>query len=80
MKITYDKTKRLQTLQLRSLDFEDAWKVFEGTCFDFEDERFDYGETRMITVGYLEQLMVLLVWTQRGYYRKIISLWWKNEK
>lgn len=80
MKITYDKQKRLYTIKDRSLYFEDAAKVFEGPVFEFEDERFDYGETRMVTVGYLVGRMVMIVWTKRGDARHIISMRKTNEK
>lgn len=80
MKITYDKTKRLHTLKERNLDFEDAAIVFDGPVFEFEDLRFDYGEKRMVTVGYLLGRMVMIIWTDRGNARHIISMRKTNDK
>lgn len=74
MIITYDPKKRLETLENRRLDFEDAAKVFAGKHFQMEDDRRDYGETRWISVGRLNRQLVVVVWTVRGNARRIISM------
>jgi len=74
MKITFDPAKRAWTLAERNLDFEVATTVFDGPCINWIDRRFDYGEDRVVTVGYLGQRMIVLVWTQRGNVRHIISI------
>ena len=53
MKITFDPAKRASTLKDRSLDFADAEEVFAGQALNIPDDRRDYGETRIITVGFL---------------------------
>jgi uncharacterized DUF497 family protein len=60
VKITYDPDKRAKTLQERGLDFADAPLVFAGKSIDVEDRRFDYGETRNQTVGFLAGRMVMV--------------------
>jgi uncharacterized DUF497 family protein len=72
--IEYDPAKREETLKNRGLDFEDAPKILGGTYLQMEDDRADYGETRWLVVGRLNQIMVALVWTQRGEARRIISM------
>jgi uncharacterized DUF497 family protein len=74
MKISFDPAKRERTLRERQLDFMDAEQVFSDVRIDQEDDRFDYGELRTITVGYLRQRMVVLVWTLRGSARHVISM------
>ena len=74
MIITYDPKKRLETLENRRLDFEDAAKVLAGKHFQMEDDRRDYGETRWISVGRLNRQLVVVVWTVRGNARRIISM------
>jgi len=74
MRITYDPEKRCTTLKERDLDFEEAPEVFSGPVFEQIDSRFEYGETRHITVGFLRGRMVVLVWTQREEVRHIISM------
>lgn len=74
MKITFDPPKRAVTLADRGLDFNDAAEVFLGDTLDFPDDRRDYGELRMITVGHLRNRMVVIVWTPRGSARHVISM------
>ena len=80
MKISFDPAKREATLQDRGLDFKDATEVFAGKTLDYEDTRFEYPETRMITAGQLRGRLVILVWTQRGETRHIISMRKANER
>jgi hypothetical protein len=74
MKITCDPAKRATTLVERGLDFEDAVEVFRGDTLEFPDDRRDYGETRIVTVGHLRGRMVIVVWTPRGGARHVISM------
>jgi uncharacterized DUF497 family protein len=80
MKITFDPLKRAATLQHRSLDFADASAVFAGSTLDFMDDRQDYGETRIQTIGYLGARMVMVVWTLRGDARRILSMRYCNDR
>jgi uncharacterized DUF497 family protein len=80
MKITCDPNKREITMNDRGIDFADAALVFSGTTLDFQDDRKDYGETRIITVGYLQSRMMIVVWTPRGDTRHIISMRKANER
>jgi uncharacterized DUF497 family protein len=72
--ITFDPAKRDKTLRERAVDFRDAEHVFAGLTLDYEDVREDYGETRIITIGFLAGRMVMVVWTSRGSDRHIISM------
>jgi len=80
MKITFDPAKSARTLQERGLDFADAEEVFAGLTLDFEDDRFDYGEVRIITVGHLQGRMVIVVWTPRNDARHVISMRKANDR
>lgn len=79
-RITFDPAKRDTTLDDRGLAFEDAATVFEGQTLDMIDDRFDYREKRIITVGHLAERMVVVVWTPRGGDRHIISMRKANER
>lgn len=59
---------------------EDAALVSEGDTLDVIDNRFDYGEERVITVGHLDGRLVVVVWTERGDARHIISMRKANER
>ena len=74
VRITFDPGKRDLTLKHRGLDFARAGEVFAGSTITVPDERFDYGESRFITAGYLGDRMVVIVWTARGESRHIISM------
>jgi uncharacterized DUF497 family protein len=63
------------TMRERGLDLQlDAPKVFAGRTANRTDDRFDYGEVRTITAGWLDGRMVNVVWTQRGAARHVISM------
>ena len=74
MKIEYDEAKRQITLERRGLDFADSPKTFAGDHFDVADERFQYGEDRWLTFGWLDGLAVPIAWTPRCSRRRIISM------
>jgi hypothetical protein len=80
MKVTFDPAKRDRTLRERGLDFADAAEVFAGSTLDGSDNRRDYGEPRVITVGFLRGRMVVVVWTPRGEARHIISMRKANDR
>ena len=74
MKITFDPAKRELTLRHRGLDFARAEEMFSGRIATMVDARFDYGETRFISASHLDDRLVVMVWTQRGEARHIISM------
>jgi uncharacterized protein len=81
MKTTFDPAKRDWTLAHRGLDLAvDAEKVFSGDTVTMIDDRFDYGEVRRISAGFLESRMVVIVWTQRGTSRHVISMRYCHDK
>lgn len=80
MEISFDPEKREWTLRERGVDFADAAAVFAGSTFDEPDDRYDYGETRIVTAGFLHRRMVVIVWTQRGNARHIISMRKANDR
>ncbi|MCP9837273.1 BrnT family toxin [Cyanobium sp. N.Huapi 1H5] len=72
--IRFDPLKRLRTLEQRGLDFLDAERVFAGPTLEFEDRRRDYGEVRTVCLGLLEGRMVVIIYTQRSFFRQVISM------
>jgi uncharacterized protein len=63
IRIAFDPAKRDLTLKHRGLDFAQAGEVFAGRTITVADDRFDYGEARFITAGYLGDRKVVIVWT-----------------
>ena len=74
MRITCDPTRRASTLAERGLDMRRAKEVFAGLHLTRSDDRYDYGEPRFVTVGWLDERLVVFVWTPRGTARRIISM------
>lgn len=74
VEISYDPAKRLATIHKRGVDFDEAIEVFSGPTFDEIDDRFDYGELRIRTMGFWKARMVAVVWTPRDGRRHIISM------
>ena len=44
------------------------------------DDRFDYGEVGRISAGFLDGRMVVIVWTERGTSRHIVSMRYCHDK
>jgi uncharacterized protein len=78
--ITFDPAKRDWSLKERGLDFLDAAEVFAGPALWFPDERFDYGEARLVTIGFLRGRMVVVCWTPRRGDQHVFSMRKANAK
>jgi uncharacterized protein len=74
IKITFDPAKRDWTLRVRGLDFAAAAEVFAAPTLDAVDDRRDYGELRMITVGHLRRRMLVICCTPREGARHVFSM------
>jgi hypothetical protein len=54
MQYVWDPQKRRSNLVKHGFDFAEAEIVFEGPTFTYEDDRYDYGEQRWVTLGFLK--------------------------
>jgi uncharacterized DUF497 family protein len=73
MRFTWRESKRKTNLKDHSLDFVDAAQVFDGPTYTFEDDRFAYGEQRLVTLGLLQGIPVSIVHTETEDEIHIIS-------
>ena len=80
MAVTFDPRKRAATLAERGLDFKDAELVFDGTTFEVEDTRRNYGEARIICFGVLRGRIVVVGYTPRGADRHVFSMRKANDR
>ena len=71
----WDETKRRENLDAHGVDFGDAALIFEHPVIEAEDERSDYGETRIRALGHVDDDYFLVVYTWRGENRRLISAW-----
>jgi len=74
MEFEWDEDKNRQNIAKHGVSFKDAIKIFEGFTFDVDDDRFDYGEERTISIGMAGNVAVLVVvHTDRDDICRIIS-------
>jgi uncharacterized DUF497 family protein len=73
MRFTWDKRKCAQNIRTHGFDFRDTVKVFAGSTFTFEDDRFAYGEQRFVTLGFLGSTAVSIVHTETTHHIHVIS-------
>jgi len=73
MRFSWSEAKRQSNLGDHGLDFVDAPPVFDGVTYTFEDDRFDYGEQRFVTLGLLDGMVVSIVHTESPRIIRIIS-------
>lgn len=74
MNIEWDEKKRQINLHKHGIDFIRIEAVFEGETFTIKDDRYDYGEIRFVTFGFLEGRVVAVVHTDNFQSRRIISV------
>ena len=64
---------RRSLLRDHKLDFLDAPQVFAGPTVTYEDDRFAYGEQRLLTLGFLNGVAVSIVHTETTEMIRVIS-------
>lgn len=75
MRYSFDPAKRAANLKKHGLDLADARQVVEsGRTVTFEDRRFDYGEERFVTLGPLDDHLVVIVTAETEDHIRIISM------
>ena len=74
MKYDWDEAKNRKNIAKHGLRFEDAEQVFAGPCITFEDDRFAYGEERLITLGLLAGRLVVIAHAPRDDGTRIIPM------
>jgi uncharacterized protein len=74
MQYEWDEAKNRKNFAKHGLSFEDAEQVLSGPCITFEDDRFDYGEERLVTLGLLAGRLVVIAHAPRDEGTRIISM------
>jgi uncharacterized DUF497 family protein len=78
--LEWDECKSLSNLEKHNLDFNAAHEIFNDFCLEQNDNRKPYGETRYILIGMYHGREAVMVYTQRGHKKRIISLRKANER
>jgi len=71
----WDEDKRQATIEDRGVDFLYAALIFEENTLTRKDDREDYGETRFISLGLIDDVPYIVVHTKRGENIRLISAW-----
>jgi hypothetical protein len=74
MLFEWDEAKRRSNIQKHGIDFVGIESVFVGTTVTILDDRFDYGESRFITLGLLSGCVVVIAHTETSEVIRIISV------
>ena len=70
----WDDEKNERNVQKHGVDFETACRIFDGKVVTYIDTRFDYGELREVSIGMVEDTVILtVVHTDRDGNIRIIS-------
>ena len=75
MRFTFDLARQSSNIKKHGYDLADAQKVIASRrALTFEDNRFDYGEARFVTMGLLSDVVVLIVTTEIEREIRVISM------
>jgi uncharacterized DUF497 family protein len=73
-KFEWDEAKNKSNLEKHGVSFETACKIFQYPLYNKIDTRFDYGETRTISIGTIgNKTIIVVVHTDRSGRMRIIS-------
>jgi len=76
MRYTWDEKKNRRNVVLRRISFADAVRIFDGPTVERIDDRFDYREKRIYTIGLVNGREITVSYADRkNNERRIISAW-----
>lgn len=71
--MSHDPAKRRRNLRKHGIDLPRCMAAFDAPMLTGEDDREDYGEQRLISLGWADARVVVLVWTDREDGPRLIS-------
>ncbi len=80
MEFEWDEDKRRDAIAKHGVDFRKAVLVFEGPTLTSIDDRHDYGERRLISIGRAEGEIYVVVHTPRGENTRVITAWKASQR
>jgi hypothetical protein len=70
----WDPEKDRRNIAKHGVSFDDAVRIFDGRVLSWVDDRFDHGEVRQISIGTMDDALILVVvHTERRSAKHIIS-------
>lgn len=73
MKIEYDPAKNARNIEKHGVSFEQVHRFDFNNALEQVDDRFEYGEKRINSLGYLDDRLYMLVYTEREGVARVIS-------
>jgi hypothetical protein len=85
MRFEWDENKRLANIRKHGFDFADISSIFDSDTVTVEDDRYNYGEQRFMTLAFLQGRIIAVVHTENDDLVRIISVrkaskYWSLEK
>ena len=80
MDFEWDNQKNTTNIAKHGIDFEFAKEIFSDIWISKPDNLKDYGESRFIAIGCLEEFVILAVYTLRGQKIRLISVRLANKE
>ena len=75
MEFVWNQEKRIKNYEKHGVDLLEAALIFEGYVLTREDDRKEYGEKRMISLGLVDAVPYVVVYTERDGKIRLISAW-----
>jgi len=73
MEFEWSEEKNRNNKNKHGLTFQEATNIFDSIRFTAEDTRKDYGKKRFITIGAIDNIVCIVVYTIRSHHIRIIS-------
>jgi uncharacterized protein len=74
VKIDFDQVKNATNIRAHGISLMASEELLAGFTVEWIDDRFDYGETRIIAIGEINGLEFVCVYTIRNEVHRPISL------
>ena len=71
--MSHDPAKRRKNLRKHAIDLPCCEEAFDHPMITHEDDREEYGEQRLVSIGWVNGKIVVLVWTEREDDPRLIS-------
>ena len=65
MRVEWDEAKNRRNIRKHGIDFADVEEMLNHPLLTRQDDRYDYGEPRWISIGRLQALIAVVVYTER---------------
>lgn len=65
MRVEWDEAKNRRNIQKHGIDLADVEEMFSHPMLTLQDDRYDYGEARWISIGQMHALIAVVVYTER---------------